>query len=97
SKGGTMFKNVIWATDGSEASERALPIAVDLVRNGDGKLFVVHADEILTGRAGGFSMFADEDELRDALRAKVAELVSAGIDAEFQVVKGVIKILPTSY
>jgi nucleotide-binding universal stress UspA family protein len=88
-EGGTMFKNVIWATDGSEASERALPIALELVRDSHGKLFVVHADEILAGRAGGFSMFADEEELRDGLRAKVAELVSTGIDAEFQVVKGV--------
>jgi len=86
-----MFKNVIWATDGSEAAERALPIALQLVQDSRGKLFVVHADEILGGRAGGFSGLADEEDVRTELRAKVAELVSTGVDAEFRVGRGVNK------
>jgi len=84
-----MFKNVMWATDGSEAAERALPFALQLVQDGHGKLFVVHADEILGGRAGGFSKLADEEDLRDQIGAKVAELVAGGIEAEFRVVTGV--------
>jgi nucleotide-binding universal stress UspA family protein len=84
-----MFKNVIWATDGSEAAERALPTALELVEDSHGKLFVVHADEILGGRAGGFSGLADEEDVREQIEAKVADLVAAGVDAEFRLVTGV--------
>jgi nucleotide-binding universal stress UspA family protein len=84
-----MFKNVIWATDGSEAAERALQTALGLVQDGHGKLFVVHANEILGGRAGGVSILADEEDLQDQLRAKVADLVATGVDADFRVVTGV--------
>jgi nucleotide-binding universal stress UspA family protein len=84
-----MFKNVIWATDGSEAAGRALPTALELVEDSHGKLFVVHADEILGGRAGGFSGLADEEDVREQIEAKVADLVAAGVDAEFRLVTGV--------
>jgi nucleotide-binding universal stress UspA family protein len=88
SKGGIMFKNVIWATDGSENAERALPTAVELVKDGGGKLFVVHANEIFGGRAAGAPVYADEDDRRAQLRAEVDDLVTAGIDAELQIVSG---------
>lgn len=83
-----MFKTIIWATDGSANAERALPTALDLARESDAKLLVVHADERLGGRAGGVPLLADEDELQVALRSKVHDLVDAGIDAEFRVVHG---------
>ena len=84
-----MFKNVIWATDGSENAERARPTALELVELSGGKLFVVHANEILGGRAGGNPAYADEDDRRAELHAEVNELIAAGIDAELHVVAGV--------
>ena len=50
-----MFKTIIWATDGSEAAERALPVALDLTAQANGMLLVVHADERFGGRASGVS------------------------------------------
>ena len=48
-----MFKTIIWATDGSEAADRALQTALDLTAESKGKLLVVHADERLGGRSAG--------------------------------------------
>jgi len=84
-----MFRNVIWATDGSENAERALPTALDLVEQSGGKLFVVHANEILGGRAGGAPAYADEDDRRAELHAEVNRLLEGGIDAELHIVAGV--------
>jgi nucleotide-binding universal stress UspA family protein len=84
-----MFRNVLWATDGSAPAERALATALDLVRLSDGKLFVVHANEILGGRAAGYPAYADEDDRRLQLRAEVNHLVDAGVDAELHIASGV--------
>ena len=84
-----MFKTVIWATDGSEHADRALATALALVEEGHGKLIVVHANEILGGRGGGFPVFADEEELRKHIQDQVNDLVSTGVDAEFRVATGV--------
>jgi nucleotide-binding universal stress UspA family protein len=84
-----MFKKIIWATDGSEAAERALPTALELAKSYGAKLLVVHADEHIGGRTGGYPALADEEDLRVQLRSKVAELVSAGVNADFRVISGV--------
>jgi nucleotide-binding universal stress UspA family protein len=83
-----MFKKIIWATDGSEAAERALPTALELAESYGAKLLVVHADEHMGGRAGGYPALADEEDLRVQLRTKVAELVAAGFNADFRVIAG---------
>jgi len=83
-----MFKNIIWATDGSEAAERALPTAIELAKDSGAKLIVVHADEHMAGRGGGYSMLADEEDLRARFRAKVAELGDAGVDADLRIMTG---------
>jgi nucleotide-binding universal stress UspA family protein len=83
-----MFKTIIWATDGSEAAERALPTVLDLVKDSGAKLLVVHADEHLGGRGGGWPVLADEEDLRITLASKVNDLVESGIDASFRVITG---------
>jgi len=87
-KGDVMFKTIIWATDGSESADRALPTALDLTAEGHGKLLVVHADALLGGRGGGVPVIADEQDVQSELVSKVNELVESGIDASFRVVKG---------
>jgi nucleotide-binding universal stress UspA family protein len=86
-----MFKTIIWATDGSEFAERALPTAIDLTAEAQGKLFVVHADAHLGGRAGGVPVIANEEDVQSELVSKVNELVESGIDASFRVVHGMNK------
>jgi nucleotide-binding universal stress UspA family protein len=76
-----MFKTIIWATDGSEAADAALPYA-----EGEGhSLVVVHSWELLRGRAGGYPMYADEDELQTKIRLQADELRDAGLDVTLRV------------
>jgi nucleotide-binding universal stress UspA family protein len=86
-----MFKTIIWATDGSEAADRALPTALDLTAEASGKLLVVHADERMGGRAAGAHVIANEEDVQSQLVAKVNDLVESGIDASFRVVHGTNK------
>ena len=83
-----MFKTIIWATDGSESAERALPVALELAGGPDARLLVVHADERLGGRAGGAHVLADDEDIQQQLASKVEELVESGVRASFEVVHG---------
>jgi nucleotide-binding universal stress UspA family protein len=83
-----MFKNIIWASDGSDAAQRALSTALELAADSDAKLMVVHADERFGGRAGGVPALADEDEVQDRLEALVQELVESGVDASLRIMRG---------
>jgi len=78
-----MFKKVVWATDGSESADQALPLAKTLVAEGDGEMLVVHCEELtLPGRGGGsFPVHANEDDLRVKIGAQVAELSGGGVPA----------------
>lgn len=82
-----MFKTIIWATDGSEAAERALSTALELTAEADGTLLVVHANERLGGRAG-VPVFANEADLQREFAAKVDDLSQSGVKASFHVVSG---------
>lgn len=84
-----MFKRIVWATDGSEAADRALPFAKGLA-TGDGvSLIVVHSKERFTGgRGSGYPVLADEDELEAKIRGQVEQLGKEGLDATFQLVSG---------
>jgi nucleotide-binding universal stress UspA family protein len=83
-----MFRTIIWATDGSRGAERALATALELVRDEDSKLLVVHADARVRGRAGNVPVFADEPDIVSALETKVEELVGLGCNAELVVAHG---------
>lgn len=81
-----MFETVVWATDGSEASQRALPYARALVDLCHGKLVVVHVRELLVGRAGGQPAYADEDESERGIREQVESLREHGVDVTLMLV-----------
>ncbi len=84
-----MFKTIVWATDGSEAADMALPYAKALAEGDGRQLFVVHGKELLVGRAGGYPVLADEDELEAKIRHQVDEARIEGIDATFKLVTDV--------
>jgi nucleotide-binding universal stress UspA family protein len=74
-----MFKTIIWATDGSETADRALPYAQGLAEGKDKTLVVVHVKELLVGRAGGYPVHADENELVAKIEAQVEEVRKTGV------------------
>ena len=84
-----MFKMIIWATDGSEAADRALPVVKSLAAGEGRSLVVVHSKEhFLGGRATGYPVRADEDELQAKVRAQVEALEDEGFEATLRVVTG---------
>jgi nucleotide-binding universal stress UspA family protein len=82
------FKNVVWATDGSEAADQALPIATELAAANGGELLVVHCEEFtLPGKGGGrYPRAANEDELLAKIRGQVGELTNNGLRATLHTV-----------
>jgi len=85
-----MFDTIVWATDGSELADGALPIVKELATLHDAKIIALHADAMLTGRFGGSSMLADEEDLRLKLADRVSELEAEGFDVKLR-----IKVAPT--
>lgn len=77
-----MYKTIIWATDGSEASDAALEEALRLTEITGAHLVAVHCDQRLKGRTAGLPALADEDDLRIKIRRQVTELQSDGINVE---------------
>jgi nucleotide-binding universal stress UspA family protein len=80
-----MFRKIIWATDGSEAADAALPFAQELAAGPDGYLLAVHAEQFFRGRAGAYPVLADEDELVAKIRGQVEQLRADGIAADLKV------------
>ena len=81
-----MFKTILWATDGSANADRALPVVKELAAAKGATVLVAHCRELLTGRAAGFPIRADEDELVAKVRKQAAELESVGITVRVEVV-----------
>ena len=76
-----MFNKIVLALDGSEPSDRALPVARELAKQSGGQIDVVHVREIMGGRGGVHSVHVNEDELEKKVEAQVAELTGAGVKA----------------
>lgn len=76
-----MFKRVLWATDGSEAADRALPLAKSLAADGAGEMIVAHCEEHTMAGKGGpaYPRHPDEDELRSKIDRQAAELSREGV------------------
>lgn len=84
-----MFKTIVWATDGSDAADRALPFAKELAAGMGRSLVVVHSKEhFVAGRAMGYPVLADDEELEAKILRQVAELRDAGFDAKVEIVSG---------
>jgi nucleotide-binding universal stress UspA family protein len=80
-----MFKTIVWATDGSDAADAALPYVQGLAEGEGRKLLVVHSKEVLRGRAGGYPVYADEDEVLAKIHRQADELRSQGLDVTLRI------------
>jgi len=65
-----MFKVIIWASDGSEHADRALDYARGLAEASSARLIVVHVKEIIAGRAGGYPVQVDEEEVERKIQGR---------------------------
>lgn len=78
-----MFETVVWASDGSEAAERSLPVAKGIARSSGGRMLVVYVKEIGFGSAAAAVADLHADEGEAAVRRSVEALKQDGIAAEF--------------
>ena len=71
-----MFNKVIWATDGSEAADQALPLARTLASESKAPLLVVYCEEFtLPGKGGGsLPVHANEEAVEEKVQRQVSEL-----------------------
>lgn len=79
-----MFKTIVWASDGSEHASRALELARGLAEASSAKLVAIHVKEISVGRAGGYPLFFDEEEIERQIQDQVEGLKAAGLDASYE-------------
>jgi nucleotide-binding universal stress UspA family protein len=84
-----VFKNIVWATDGSEHSDRALHYAKELAMRDGANLHVLHVIERIAGsRAAGLTWRADEDEVEAKVKAQMVQLSQAGAKASLLITSG---------
>jgi nucleotide-binding universal stress UspA family protein len=82
-----MFTTLLWATDGSDVSDRALGEALKAL-DPAGRLVAFHCDQrFYGGRLGGDSVLVDEHDVRAAIQKQVELLQQAGVDVELVVSK----------
>ena len=80
-----MFKTIVWATDGSDAADAALPYVKGLAEGEGRKLVAVHSKELLRGRAGGYPVYADEDEVLAKIQRQADELRADELDVTLRI------------
>lgn len=81
-----MYRNVMWATDGSDAADRALVHAKALAREAGAALLVVYCEEFtMPGKWGGsMPVHANEAEVQEKIRRQVSELSNNGAVATLE-------------
>ena len=81
-----MFETIVWATDGSELADSALPLVTELARAHGSKIVVFHVNELFYGgRLTGGPVLADEDDLQAKIQSQIRDLSDAGLSAELKV------------
>jgi nucleotide-binding universal stress UspA family protein len=78
-----MFTTVVWATDGSDAADRALPFAKELAAAPGARLLAVHVPELLAGRFVDYPMYVDDEELEAKIIGQVHDAREEGLDATY--------------
>jgi nucleotide-binding universal stress UspA family protein len=79
-----MFEVIVWASDGSEHSDRALDYARGLAEAKSARLVAVHVKEVIVGRAGGYPLQVDEEEVEQKIKGQAKDLKDAGINASYE-------------
>jgi nucleotide-binding universal stress UspA family protein len=81
-----VFRRIVWATDGSEQADRALPIVKSLAADAGASVVVVHGQEFTAGAySAGQPVHPDEEAREKKIYGQAEELTSAGIATEVKV------------
>jgi len=80
-----MFNNIVVAIDGSWCSREALPVAIEVAKKFDAKLFVIHVAEHDRGRAAAYVIESPAEQTRLVAEA-VKEAHEAGVKARGELV-----------
>jgi nucleotide-binding universal stress UspA family protein len=84
-----MYRTILWATDGSEQADDALPFARELARLTGAKIVAVHAaGRFGAGRAAGEPILAGEPELEEHIHAQAKALADAGFTVDVRIEHG---------
>ena len=78
-----MFKAIVLALDGSDTAKRGIPIAVDLAKEGKGKIVIAHVEERMATK-GRAPLHANEEQIQEELQALVEDLAADGIEARIK-------------
>lgn len=84
-----MFKTICLALDGSENSNKAIPVAAELAEKENANIVIAHVVEMVAGK-GGITPIHMEDEIRAELEAEAEELKDRGIETEVEVAQNVV-------
>jgi nucleotide-binding universal stress UspA family protein len=79
-----MFEVIVWASDGSDHADRALNYARELAEANSGRLVAVHVKEVTVGRAAGYPVQIDEEEVEQKIQGQAKDLKDAGINASYE-------------
>ncbi len=85
-----MLSSIIWATDGSEFADHALPFVEELAKAFSARVTVVHVDQRLIGRAAGYPVYADEPAIQEKIRDQTDLLSEAGFEASCVMITGAV-------
>ena len=81
-----MFSSIIWGTNGSPESDRALPMVLELAHEHGAIVTLVHVDEQLVGsRVSGEPVFGYEPEVHRKVQSQCEELRRAGVTADVEI------------
>lgn len=82
-----MFKTIVWATDGSDAADAALPQVRQLASANGTAVVVMHCEETFVGpRAYGLDVHVDEEDVKAKIRNQAEELASEGFEVKTEFV-----------
>ena len=78
-----MFKSIVLALDGSDTAKRGIPIAVELAKEGPGKIVIAHVEERMATK-GRAPLHVNEEQIQEEFQALVNDLAADGIDASIE-------------
>lgn len=82
----TIFKRIVWATDGSASADRCLPIVEKLAREDGAAVTAVHIQEFtIAPHAASEPVDLDESSHLGKIEGQVKRLVEAGAAAQLKV------------
>jgi nucleotide-binding universal stress UspA family protein len=85
-----MFESIVLALDGSELSDRAVPVAAELAKQSGGRVVVAHVDERTVVKGDMPPVHPDEAELIERVKGQAERLSAGGIESTVELRSSVL-------